>query len=131
MVAEDNKSDRALLAKAFKDSSIPHKLTAVTNGEELMALLKNRGENELQNNEPDFLILDINMPEVNGFEVLKLIKADKKLRNIPVFILSVSSDTTDIENALKLGANGYYQKSAEYKHLASTVREICAGATRM
>jgi CheY-like chemotaxis protein len=125
VIADDDADDRNVLRSAFQDAHIAHKLIEVVNGLELVDLLENRGINIISEKEPDFVILDLNMPLVNGFEALKHIKSNLNLKNIPVYVLSTSGATSSREIAMDLGAAGYYKKADAYSEMVIIVSDVC------
>lgn len=107
LLAEDNEGDAILLQKRFSQSPYPHEMIIVEDGEEALEVLSNSVPR------PHIIILDINMPKLNGIEALSKIKQDSKLANIPVLMLTSSQYTEDIEAAKKHGANGYINKPGD------------------
>jgi len=109
LLVEDNEADVLLTKKAFEKAKIANTITVVSDGEMALDFLKNRGiyKNVAR---PDIILLDINLPKINGKQVLKEIKEDKKLRSIPVVILSGSKSEQDILRSYDLQANGYIVK---------------------
>jgi len=97
LIAEDEEAHLFLTQEALKINQLPHELYSVTNGEDLMSYLYHQGIYADKQNypDPDLILLDINMPRKNGFEALADIKADARLANIPVVILSTSKREED------------------------------------
>jgi len=106
LLAEDNDVDVWLFREAFQALGLPHQLEIAPDGEQALARLRTRPL-------PDLILLDLNMPKLDGFEVLSAIRADPKLCLIPVIILSSSRDPKDVRRAQQLGANSYLCKSTE------------------
>lgn len=106
LVAEDNEGDILLMETMLEDTEEDHTLTFTMNGEETLEHLKN--------NTPDIIILDINMPKLNGLETLEKIKQDDRLKDIPIFMLTSSKNHSDIETALTHGANGFVVKGNHF-----------------
>jgi CheY-like chemotaxis protein len=125
LIADDDADDRESITNALIEARIKHKLIEVIDGFQLVQLLENRGTNLLGEKEPDFVILDLNMPKVDGFKALQHIKKSLNLKNIPVYILSTSGDKFHIEKALNLGAAGYYRKSSRFADIVTMVKEVC------
>ncbi len=130
VIADDDADDRDFIKNALKEALIVHKLVEVSDGLQLVHLLENRGNNDLLDHEPDLVILDLNMPKVDGFNALKHIKASLNLKDIPVYVLSTSGDKFHIEKALNLGANGYYRKSTKFADIVQMVTEVCTRVQR-
>jgi CheY-like chemotaxis protein len=126
VIADDDEDDREFVLKALVQAKIEHKLVEVNDGLQLVNLLENRGKNSITEKEPDLVILDLNMPRVDGFKALQHIKKSVNLKNIPVYILSTSGDKFHMEKAFDLGADGYYRKSAKFDDLVVMVSEVCA-----
>ena len=105
LLVDDNQADGWLLREAFQILNVPHELQIVDDGEQALKFLS-------ENMPPALILLDINMPKVNGFEVLKAIRADAKLRALPVIIFTSSRHRGDVEKAYHLGANAYVTKPA-------------------
>lgn len=105
LVVEDNEVDIVLIQEAFRNTSIKPVLTFVRNGKQALDYLLNQTKLN-QNSLPDLIIMDINIPILNGLEVLKMIKSDVLLQHIPVIILSTSCSERDIKTS--------YQNYASY-----------------
>ncbi|HSI70344.1 MAG TPA: response regulator [Gillisia sp.] len=95
LLVEDNEGDIVLTTEALKESEIPSNITVVRDGEEALNFLQKKN-NFAFSKSPDLVLLDINLPKVNGFEVLRTIKSHEGLKHIPVVILSTSSSDEDI-----------------------------------
>lgn len=110
LLVEDNEDDIFLTKEAFKENKLPNKLNVVKTGIEALKYLQKEGpySNVAR---PNVVLLDLNLPELSGFEVLKEIKNSENLKDIPVVILSTSSLERDIEKCYKLCANCYIKKS--------------------
>lgn len=125
-MADDDPDDQYLIKKAFEESEIPHSFVSLNNGLQLMDMLLCRGSfAEAAGPLPDCILLDVNMPLLDGFETLSLIKNDQLLKNIPIFILSTSRSEGDRAKAVELGATGFYIKPAKFVTLKNIVSEIC------
>jgi CheY-like chemotaxis protein len=117
LLAEDNEFDVHLTAAAFRDARVPSRLHCVRDGEAAIAFLRHMGEHE-QAPRPDLILLDLNMPKMNGLEVLEEIKADPNLKNIPVVILS------DIKRAYELQVSSFLMKPSEVDEYFAAVRSL-------
>lgn len=95
LLVEDNEGDIFLTTEALQESDIPTRITVVKDGVEALNFLQKKN-NFTQFKSPDLVLLDINLPKVNGFEVLRTIKSHEDLKHIPVVILSTSSSEEDI-----------------------------------
>jgi CheY-like chemotaxis protein len=126
VLADDDEDDREFILEALIDLKINYKLITVVDGAELMNLLTSRGSNQITEDEPDFVLLDINMPKVDGITALRQIKQNEKLRNIPIYILSTSNKPEFLKKAHDLGVTRYYKKSGSYQELKDLLLEICS-----
>ena len=119
LLVEDDDVDVMTVERAFKDLKIKNQMVNTANGEEALEYLKNDS-----NRKPCIILLDLNTPKMNGLEFLKLIKADKTLRKIPVIILTTSSQQQDIVECFKLSVAGYIVKSIDYAKFAKAISTI-------
>jgi CheY-like chemotaxis protein len=123
LIVEDNNADIRLVKEAFKDGKMMVNLIAIKDGLEAMVYL--RKENEYVNaNTPDLVLLDLNMPIKNGFEVLDEIKQDQELRRIPIIIMTISKDEEDILRSYNLHANAYIIKPVELNQFMNAIKSI-------
>ena len=118
-LADDDSDDCMLFGDALKKLPFRQTLTIANNGEQLMDLLQNPSVLK-----PDVLFLDLNMPRKNGFQCLSEIKADNDLRNIPVVIISTSSDHHVMDQLFNNGAHFYIRKPADFVQLKSLISEV-------
>lgn len=119
LLVEDDDVDKLTIERAFTDLKIKTQLVPTHDGEEALEYLRNKNSKK-----PCFILLDWNMPKMNGAEFLKTIKTDEKLRKIPVVIHSTSSTQEDINKSFELGAAGYMVKSQNYEKSMNTIRAI-------
>ncbi|GAB4019440.1 response regulator [Spirosoma migulaei] len=103
-IVDDDTDDQYLFEQAFKTLVPPILIRSLYDGEELLPAL------EQSDALPDLVILDLNMPRLNGFEALQLLRAEPLFQELPVVVLSTSSVEQDRERALQLGANGFLTK---------------------
>lgn len=123
LLVEDNPNDVFLLRKAFEKSGVNFYFNIATDGKEALDYL-NKKEKYEQAKTPGIIILDLNLPKKNGFEVLKEIKNDKQLKKIPVIIFTTSASEEDIARSYELSANCYIVKPSSYKELLKVVELI-------
>jgi CheY-like chemotaxis protein len=123
LLVEDNPGDIRLIQEAFKEGGFSSNLNITRDGEQAMAFLRQEGEYS-ESPRPRFIILDLNLPRKDGREVLAEIKADKKLRQIPVVILSTSTSAEDVRHAYDLHANCYVPKPLDIEHLVEFGRSL-------
>jgi len=123
LLAEDNPGDVRLTREALKDAKISNHLSVVADGLETLAFLHREGR-YANAPRPHLILLDLNMPRMDGRQVLATIKADEDLRRIPVVVLSTSQDRQDIQKAYALQANCYVTKPTNYDQFVSVVKSV-------
>ncbi len=119
LLVEDDGVDAMTVKRALGDLKVTNPVVEVTNGEEALRYLINDG-----NVRPCLILLDLNMPKMNGLEFLKVIKADDTLKSIPVFVLTTSTAQEDTIESLRLGASRYMVKSIDYEEFLETIKII-------
>ena len=119
LLVEDDSLNVMMVMRAFNDLKVPNPVVHSRNGEEALEYLRDNS-----NRKPDIILLDLNMPKVNGIEFLKMIKDDPVLRSIPVVILTTSDDERDIAEGFDLNAAGYMIKPVDYEHFLEMIRTI-------
>ena len=123
LLVEDSPGDVRLTKEALKEGKISNNLTAVSDGIEALACL--RGEGKYKGViRPDLILLDLNLPRMDGREVLAEIKKDPQLKMIPVVILTTSKAEEDIVNSYGLHANCYISKPVDLDHFIKIVKSI-------
>jgi CheY-like chemotaxis protein len=123
LLVEDNPGDVRLTEEALKDGRVANRLHVVGDGVEAMAFLRRQGR-FAGVPRPDLVLLDLNLPRKSGREVLAEIKADERLRRIPVVILTTSQAEEDILRAYDLHANSFITKPVDLDGFLSVVRSI-------
>lgn len=113
LLVEDNEGDIILTREAFLDAKINNRISVARDGEEAIIYLNNTIDHLL----PDLILLDINLPRIDGKELLKYIKNHSVFKNIPVVILTTSSSELDIKDAINLDANGFLSKPVDKEKL--------------
>ena len=119
LLVEDDHVDAMTLKRAFRDLKVYNKLEIVDNGEEAIAYLS-----DTKNEKPCIILLDLNMPKMNGLEFLSVVKKNKKLRRIPVVIMTTSKDEEDKLSSFDLGVAGYMINTFDYSRVMDIVRTI-------
>jgi CheY-like chemotaxis protein len=126
MLVEDNYMDVRLTLDAFKEAKFSNTINVFRNGEEALDYLF--GRNKYTDRSlfplPDIILLDLNMPGINGIEVLQQIKSDDKLRRIPVIVLTSSKEAGDRALSYDSGANSYLLKPISFEILVEVVKKI-------
>ena len=116
LLVEDDSIDVMTFKAAWEEINVSNKLIVTSNGEDALELLR-----DPQNERPCLILLDLNMPRMNGIEFLKIAKNDEKLNSIPVVILTTSEEERDKVDSFNLGAAGYMIKPVEYKEFIELV----------
>lgn len=126
LVADDDEEDRMLLEDAMKESRLSNQLRFVTDGEELLNYLyrKEPYDNPEVAPRPGLILLDLNMPKIDGREALKTIKSDPDLRKIPVIILTTSRAEEDILRTYELGVNSFITKPVTFDALVEVTTTL-------
>lgn len=124
LMADDDPDDRLLLKEAFEENHLLNTLETVEDGEELMDFLHRRGKYENSEVMPGLVLLDLNMPRKSGLEALREIKADEKLRRLPVVILTTSKAEEDIIRSYDLGVNSFIVKPVTFDSLVELVKDL-------
>lgn len=123
LVVEDNDDDVVLIQAAFSEGKVVNRLIFVHDGEEAMTYLRKQGA-YVAAPMPGIVLLDINMPKKNGFEVLADIKTDPRLRALPVVMLTVSDREEDIVRSYEQGACSYIRKPVSLTRFIAVVKEF-------
>jgi CheY-like chemotaxis protein len=123
LLVEDNSNDIVVTKRAIEKGKIHNKVYVAQNGEEAIDFFKKRGKFK-DVPTPALVLLDLKMPKVDGFEVLKEIKGDENLKSIPIIVLTSSERDKDIECAYKLGCNSYIVKPVNFENFIKKVTEI-------
>jgi CheY-like chemotaxis protein len=118
LLAEDDPDDILLLKDAFQSLGAREVIEFADNGEQVLKKLQDNTNEEL----PDLIVVDVNMPKIGECKPLNALKADKRLKDIPVLIYTTSTNPVDEERSLRLGAQGYVIKPSSFKKLIETAR---------
>ncbi|MFC5412939.1 response regulator [Larkinella bovis] len=118
-VVDDDEDDLFLIQEAFKSCLKEEKVLIASSGADLLSRL------ETARTLPSFLLLDLNMPQMSGFEVLERLRADRRYNLMPVLIFSTSNAQPDIDRAYELGANSYVKKPSSFADYKSVVEDLC------
>jgi len=127
LICDDDEEDRMLTRQALEQAHISNSLRFVEDGHELLDYLYQRGAYAGETGKaprPGLILLDLNMPKTNGREVLKMIKGDEKLRDIPVVILSTSKTDKDIAESYDLGVNSFITKPVTFSGLVEAMNVL-------
>ncbi len=126
LLAEDDPDDRLLTRQALKRSRLANTISMVEDGEELMQYLRHEGPYSDPEDapRPGLILLDLNMPRMDGREALKLIKSDPALRRIPIIVLTTSAAEQDILQSYDLGVNAFVTKPVTFDGLADAIQAL-------
>ncbi|PEN13742.1 two-component system response regulator [Longibacter salinarum] len=126
LLAEDDPDDRLLTRRALEKSRLANTIQTVEDGEELMEYLRHEGEYADPESapRPGLILLDLNMPRMDGREALKKIKSDAELRRIPVIVLTTSEAEQDILQSYDLGVNAFVTKPVTFDDLATALQAL-------
>jgi CheY-like chemotaxis protein len=123
LLVEDNPADVRLTIEALKEEKVYNNLHVVNDGEDALFFLRRQGKysNAIR---PDLVLLDLNLPKIDGREVLKEVKSDDKLKQIPVVVLTASKAEEDIIKSYNLHANCYITKPVDLKQFIKVAQSI-------
>src|ERR1700674_2375820 len=125
LLAEDDAGDVELTLAALEENHLANRVAIVENGEEALDYLYHRGKFKMRaGGNPIVVLLDNKMPKVNGLEVLKTIKADERLKIIPVVVLTSSRETPDLVQFYKHGVNAYVVKPVEFSEFMKAIKNL-------
>jgi CheY-like chemotaxis protein len=126
LVADDDADDRMMIRDALRENRLANDLRFVQDGEQLMDYLHRRGEysEPASSPRPGLILLDLNMPKVDGREALREIKGHPLLRDIPVVVLTTSKAEEDIYRSYHLGVNSFVTKPVTFEALVATTRDL-------
>ncbi|GAA0263508.1 response regulator [Cryptosporangium japonicum] len=123
LLVEDDPGDVLMTREAFDDHKLRNSLHVVNNGVDALLFLRKEGEFEGVPT-PDLVLLDLNLPRMDGREVLAEIKADEVLRRIPVVVLTTSEAEEDVLRSYNLHANAYVTKPVDFEQFVNVVRQV-------
>ena len=126
LMADDDPDDRLLTADALKEARLINDIRFVENGAELLEYLRRKGEfaPPADAPRPGLILLDLNMPKMDGRAVLKELKMDPDLRSIPVVVLTTSKDDEDVYRSYDLGVNSYIVKPVTFEALVDILQTL-------
>jgi CheY-like chemotaxis protein len=132
LLVEDNYEHLRLTKYLLKQNNVPGQLFVVRDGQEAIDFLYQRDKfaDTLTHPRPNLVLLDLNIPRINGREVLKIIKSDEKLRDIPVVVVSSSEREEDVSYAQEVGAVAYISKSSGFEKLNQALSTVYLYASK-
>ena len=124
IIAEDDEDDYTLAKTAFAEAGLSNELVWVRNGEELLDLLQDRGAytNAFKQHRARLIILDLNMPRMDGREAIERIKADPYLRTIPIIVMTTSGSEEDITRSYDQGVCSFIRKPSTFEEFVQAAR---------
>jgi CheY-like chemotaxis protein len=123
LLVEDNEDDVVIIQEAFIESRLVNVINAVSDGEEALAYLRREGKYNAVSL-PTLVLLDINMPKKNGFEVMQAMKADPRLRSLPVIMLTMSDRDEDVSRSYAGGACSYIRKPVDLDRFHTVIKQF-------
>lgn len=126
LLVEDNQEDAVLTLRAFKKNNIENQVYVVRDGVDALDFLfcNNKFAKRNPHDLPELMLLDIELPTLNGLEVLRRVRANDRTRRLPVVILSSSNEEQTIVESYKSGANSYLSKPTDFTQFMESVREL-------
>lgn len=125
LMADDDDDDFLLTKKALEESKLLNDLCRVKNGEELLQYLRHEGDySGASHGKPGVILLDLNMPRMDGREALKELKTDPKLKDIPVVVFTTSKADEDIIRSYQLGVNSFITKPVKFESLIHVMQTL-------
>ena len=119
LLVEDDQADAYITQQAMKTINVANELIHQPGGEEAIEYLK-----DLDNDPPCLVLLDLNMPRMSGFDFLRIVKADQKLKRTPVVILSTSDSYRNVQESYDLGAAGYIVKPVDFNQFVEAMQAL-------
>jgi len=126
LLVEDNPDDVELTRLAFEEAQVANRMIVVKDGAEALDYLFARGAHAGRNPAelPSIVLLDLNLPKIDGREVLQAIRAEPVTRDLPVVVLTTSAEPFDVEASYALGVNSYIQKPVDFEQFVAAVRQV-------
>jgi len=118
LMIDDDTIEIMKLNRVVSSMNLDHQITDAKNGEQALNFL------EQKDGLPDIIMLDLNMPKINGIELLTILKAKESLRHIPIIIVTTSSNNKDLLQCYKLGIAGYIIKPLKYKDYVNKIKKV-------
>ena len=126
LLVEDNPDDEALTLRAFRKNNIKNEIVVVRDGAEALDFLHGKGayEGRDTNTQPQVILLDLNLPKVDGLSVLRQLRGSQLTRLLPIVILTSSKEEQDMISGYSLGANSYIRKPVDFNEFIEAVRQL-------
>lgn len=126
LLVEDNADDEMLTMRALKKNNIRHDVVVARDGAEALDYVFARGQHANRGDDavPHLVLLDINLPKINGLEVLRALRANPRTSLVPVVILTSSKEDRDLREGYASGANSYVRKPVDFREFAQTIQHL-------
>lgn len=124
LLIEDNPNDVELTLRTFEKYNLANEIAVARDGEEALDMLFQRRKEGAEHQMPDFILLDLKLPKVDGLEVLKQIKSNLKTKRIPVVVLTSSKEESDLVASYNLGVNSYICKPVNFEKFIEAVKQL-------
>ena len=125
LLVEDDPKDTELTMTALEEYNLSNEVVVATDGEEALDYLYHRGKFQRRSGDnPAVMLLDLKLPKIDGFEVLQRVKADEKLKMIPVVVLTSSREERDMVASYTLGVNAYVVKPVDFHEFVNAIKEL-------
>ena len=124
LLVEDNPGHARLIEKNLRRANINNKLTRFEDGQQVLDFIFDNNNSTQDPNTTYLMLLDLNLPVVNGYQVLQQLKQDEQTRHIPIIILTTTADTREVEKCYDLGCNIYVTKPVEYSDFIEAIQKI-------
>ena len=125
LLVEDNPDDEALVLRALRRNNVGHHVQIARDGPEALDYLLGRNEaGQPKHPLPQVVLLDLKLPKIDGFDVLRRLRAEERTRLLPVVVLTSSSEEEDLIRGYENGANSFVQKPVDFDEFAESIRQL-------
>lgn len=124
LIAEDDDGHAELIQEGLREAGVYNKILRFSNGEALWQFLISTAPSAREKNQGYLLLLDINMPRIDGVEILRRMKSDAVLKDIPVIMLTTTDDPREVEQCYQLGCSVYITKPIDFSKFAETLHRL-------
>lgn len=124
LIAEDDDGHAILINDGLKEVGVCNQIIRFSNGKEVLDFLTKKEQKEIKDNKAYLLLLDINMPIMNGIDVLRNMKGNEDLKDIPIIMLTTTDDPKEVEECYKIGCNFYITKPIDFMKFAETLNRL-------
>lgn len=133
LIIDDSESDTMLMEEAIKDTAIANSVHIINDSQDALKFIQRQGP-YVNAPQPNLILLDLKMPQLDGHEFLEIVKGDKTLNHIPIIVLSTSTDPVDIRKCYELNANCYIEKPVNFmrfKKVIGVINDFWLGITHL